>query len=107
MEPPLLPLTGDREPVLDQDDPVLDQQSFEDRALPEEDPVLGRCAEPEHLLDPGAVVPTAVEQGHLARPRALLDVALEVPLCALSVTRLRKRDDPRDARVQVVGYPLD
>ena len=37
----------------------------------------------------------------------VLDVALEVPPGALPLGRRRERDDPRLARVEVLGDPLD
>src|SRR5207244_7368066 len=100
-------LVADREPVLDEDDAVLDEQPFEDRALPQEDPVFLGSAESQHLLDAGPVVPAAVEQDDLAGRGQLLDVTLEVPLRPLAVVRLRQRDDPGGPRAQVLGGPLD
>ena len=79
-EPALLLLVADREPVLEQDDAVLDQQPLEDRALLQEPPVLLGRAEAHDVLDAGAVVPAAVEQDDLAGGGQVLDVALEVPL---------------------------
>ena len=107
LEPALLLLVADREPVLEQQDAVLDQQPFEDRALVEEAAVLLGRAEAEHVLDAGAVVPAAVEQDELAARRQVLDVALEVPLLALAFGRTRQRDDAGDARVEVLGDALD
>ena len=49
----------------------------------------------------------AVEQHHLPGRREVLDVALEVPLGALAVGRLRQRHDPDRARAGPFGDPLD
>jgi hypothetical protein len=66
LEPVLLLVVADREPVLAQQDAVLDEQPLEDRALVQEPLVLLVGAEPHHPLDPAAVVPAAVEQHDLA-----------------------------------------
>jgi hypothetical protein len=59
------------------------------------------------VQNPGAVVPAAVEQHHLARRRQMLDVALEVPLRLLAVGRRGQRSDLGHARVEVLGDSLD
>ena len=106
-EPPLLFFVGHREPVLQQDDAVFHEEPLEDRALPEEQLVVLRRAEPEHALHTGAVVPGPVEQGDLAAGRQVRDVALEVPLGLLALRGLGQRDVLRDARVHVLGHALD
>src|SRR6266498_3853601 len=80
LESAALFLLTDGEPVLDEVDPVVDEQALESGALPQEQLVLDRGAEAENSLDAGPVVPAPVEQDHLARRRQLSDVALEVPL---------------------------
>ena len=106
-EPAFLFLVRNGEPVLQQDDPVLDQEPLEDRDLPEEPPVLVRRAEAEHLLDAGAVVPAPVEQDDLAGGGQVRDVPLEVPLGAFALGGLGERRDAGDARVRVLRDPLD
>ena len=106
-ETPLLLLVADREPVLDQDDAVVDEHALEDRALLQEAAVLLGRAEAHHLLDAGAVVPAPVEEHDLARGRQVRDVALEVPLALLALGRRRQRDDARNARVEVLRDALD
>ena len=106
-EPSLLLFVTHREPVLAQQDAVLHQQSLEHRALGKETSVLLRRAETHHPLDAGAVVPGPVHQHDLAGRRQLRDVALEVPLAALALGRRRERDDAGNARVQILGDPLD
>ncbi len=75
--------------------------------LLEEPVVLGRGAEPEDVLDAGAVVPTAVEQHDLAGRGELLHVPLEVPLRGLTLGRDGQRDVLGDAGVHVFRHPLD
>ena len=106
-EAALLLAVADREPVLAQHDPVLDEQALEPRTLVEEAGVLRRSAEAHHRLHPGAVVPGRVEEHDLAGTWQLLDVALEVPLPFLSPGRRRERDDPCDPGTEVLGDPLD
>src|SRR6185436_20728384 len=107
LEPALLLLVGDRQPVLDEDDPRAQQVALELRARPHELLVLVRRAEAHDVLDAGAVVPGAVEQDHLSGRRQVRDVALEVPLAALALGRRAERDDPDDARVGLLGDALD
>ena len=64
-------------------------------------------AEAHHLLDPGAVVPGAVEDRDLSGGGQVGDVALEVPLRLLALGRRRQRDDAADPRRDVLGDPLD
>ena len=107
LEARLLLGVAHREPVLVQPDAVLDEHPLEDRALAQEPLVLLGGAVAEHPLDPGAVVPAAVEDDDLAGGGQVLDVALEVPPGALPLGRCRERDDPGLARVEVLGDPLD
>src|SRR5262249_54124607 len=67
--------------------------------------VLG--AELHDVLDPGAVVPTAIEQDDFAPRRQLGDVALKIPLAALAFRRRAERHDAADARVQALDNALD
>ena len=67
LEPSLLLLVADREPVLAQQDPVLDEHPLEDRALVQEAAVLVQGAEAHHPLDPGALQ-RGQELGHGRRP---------------------------------------
>src|SRR6266404_3676002 len=102
----LLPVIH-REPVLDQVDSRADQHLLELRASAEEFAILLVGAEAHHPLDPGAVVPAAVEQDHLAARRQMGDVALKVPLSALLLGRRAERHDAADARVEALADPLD
>ena len=87
--------------------PVFDEKSLELRTLGEEALVLLRRAEAHDMLDARAVVPAAVEENDLTARRHVLDVALEVPLGALSLGRRRQCDDAAVARVEPLGDPLD
>ena len=64
-------------------------------------------AQPHDPLDPGPVVPTAVEQHDLPSGREVGDVALEVPLGLLPVARNGEGGDPAPAGVEVLGDALD
>jgi hypothetical protein len=99
-EPLLLLALIDREPVLQEQDAVVNQQTLEDRRLFEKPPVLGRRTEAHDFLDAGAVVPTAIEQHHLAGRGQMRDVPLKVPLGPLAVGRLRERDEADLARIE-------
>ena len=68
--------------------------------------LLGR-AEAHHRLDPGAIVPGAVEGHELSGGRELADVALEIPLSALGLGRLGQCDVARPARVHVLADRID
>src|SRR6185436_15546751 len=107
LEPALLLLVGDRQPVLDDDDPGAQEVALELRARPHEVLVLVLRAEAHDVLDAGAVVPGAVEQDHLARRRQVRDVALEVPLRALALRRRAEGDDAHDPRVRLRRDALD
>jgi hypothetical protein len=107
LEPDLLLLVADREPVLAQQEAVLHQQPLEDRALVQEPAVLLLGAEPHDVLHPGPVVPAAVEQDDLAGGGQVRHVALEVPLGPLPLGRRGQGDDPGEPGVEVLGHPLD
>ena len=107
LEPALLLIVADREPVLDEDDARPEEHGLERRGRPQELLVLLVGAEAHDPLDAGPVVPAAVEEHDLAGRRQLGDVALEVPLRPLAVGRLGQRDHPHDARVGPVDDPLD
>ena len=110
-EAPLLLLVADREPVLEQEDAVLDEQSLEHRALVEEPPVLLRRAEPDHVLDAGAVVPAAVEQDDLAGGGEVLRRSAGNTTRRLALGRVRKGGDAgerglRYSVIRLIAPPL-
>ena len=98
---------ADREPVLEQQDVVLDEHPLEGRALVKEALVLLVGAEAHDAFDTRAVVPGPVEQDDLPGRGQVLDVPLEVPLGPLALGRLRERDDTGDAGVEVLGDAFD
>ena len=69
--------------------------------------MLLRGAVAHDVLDAAAVVPGAIEQADLAGGGQVRDVALEVPLGALTLGGHRKRDHARDTRVEVLGDAFD
>ena len=107
LEPLLLLLVADAEPVLDEDETAADEHALELGAGTEEVPHLVLRAVAHDALDAGAVVPGAIEEDHLAGGRQMSDVALEVPLRLLAIARLGERRDAHHARVEVLGHALD
>ena len=97
LEPALLLLVADREPVLESMIPSSTSIRSK-RALAQEPAVLLVGAKPHHPLDPGPVVPAAVEQDDLAPGGELGHVALEVPLRRLPLGRGRQGHDPGEMR---------
>jgi hypothetical protein len=100
-------LVAHREPILDQDDAGTDEHPLELGAGMEELLNFGVRAEAHDALDPGAVVPTAVEEHHFPGGRQVRHVALEKPLRLLLLRRRRQGHDPADARVEVLSDALD
>ena len=95
------------QPVLEQQDAVVDQLALEHRRVAQECGDLRIAGEPHHLLDAGAVVPAAVEQHDLAGGGQVRRVALEVPLGGFALGRLRQRRDPALARIEVAADGID
>jgi hypothetical protein len=95
------------EPVLDQDQAGTHQGALEVRRRAHELLVLSLAAEAHYPLDPSAVVPAAVKEDHLAGRRQLRHVALEVPLGFLALGGGAEGDGAHDARVRLLGDPLD
>ena len=107
LEPTQLFVLGDREPVLAQNNPVVDEHLLEDRTLPQEQGVLLRSAETHDPFHAGPVVPGAVEQHDLALGRQVFDIALEVPLPAFALAGSRQGGDAHRTGAEVLGDPLD
>src|SRR3954451_18768875 len=87
LEPPGLLVDADVEPVLDEDDPVVDHGLLDRGDLLDEALALLRGAVPHARLDARTVVPTAVEDGDLTGGGELGDVALDVHLRLLALGR--------------------
>src|SRR6266516_1624045 len=108
LEPAPLLVLADIEKVLAQDDAVLDDRLPLDRGGQRQEPlVLLVGAEAHHPLDPGPVVPRAVEEDDFARCRELRDVALDVDLGLLAVGGCGQCHVPVDARARAGGDPAD
>src|SRR5262245_13092333 len=100
-------LVAHLEPVLEQDDPVLDHQPLEARDHPEEALALVRGTEPEHVFDACSVVPAAIEDHDLSGRREMRDVPLGVQLGLLHVGWRWKSHDAEDPRAHSLGDGLD
>jgi hypothetical protein len=70
-------------------------------------PRLRLGAEAHHRLDPGAVVPAAIEKHHLACAREIPDIALEIPGVPLAIGRRPQGHDAGLARAQMLDDMLD
>jgi hypothetical protein len=68
---------------------------------------LLRRAETHHPLDPGAVVPAAIEDHDFAGRREMAEVALDVHLALLTLGRRGERDDAKHARAHALGDRFD
>ena len=97
----------DAQPIFEQQQPVLDQVSFEFGGRTEEGVGLILAAITHHFFDPGTVVPAAVEQGDLALRREMLGVTLEIPLPLLALRRSGQSDHLALARVQGAREHID
>jgi hypothetical protein len=86
---------------------VVDDHSFERRALSEKFEVFRRCAKLHDPFDPGAVVARAIEEDHFTLRRQMFDVALKLPLPGFPLGRLLQGDDVGSAGVEVLHEPLD
>ena len=65
--------------------PLIDDVAFDDRAQLKKAAMLLFRAEAHHVLDAGAVVPTAIEDDDFARRRKVRHVALQVHLALLAI----------------------
>ena len=70
-------------------------------------PILLLGAEAHHMLDAGAVVPTAVEDHDLAGGREMLHVPLHVHLALFPIRRGGQRDNAKHARADALGDGAD
>jgi hypothetical protein len=103
----VLHLLRDIEPVLQQDDAILDQHILESRAALEKLFVFSVGAEAHDAFDSGAVVPAAIEDDNLAARGQLLDVTLRVDLGFLPVGWRGESDQTEDAWTDALQDPLD
>src|SRR5688572_4860031 len=95
------------QPVLEQQDPVVDKLLLEQRRILQESLDLRSGGEAHHLLDAGTVVPAAIEQNEFAGGRQVRHVALEVPLRRFALTGLGQRGNAALARIDVFADRVD
>ena len=95
------------QPVLHQDDAVVGQRGFKLRTALQKAVILLFGAEAHHVLHPGAVIPTAVEDNDFAPVRKMLDVALPVQLRLLALRGCRKSNQAEDPRADALQDALD
>ena len=95
------------QPVLEQQDPVLDQQLFKARSLRQERGDLIGLGIAHHLFDSGAVVPAAIEQHDLSARREVRDITLEVPLTTFGFRGFLQSHHTRTTWIQVLHKPFD
>src|SRR5207244_4985931 len=111
IDPALRPLSlfigADLEPVLHEQDAVIDHRLLNRGYQLEEPPGLFLGTETHDPLDPGTVVPAAVEDDDLAGRRKVRKVALHVHLRLLAFRRRGQRNDPEHARADALGYRLN
>ncbi len=101
------PLSSALEPVLEENDPLVDHDLLEGRRELEEALRLLLGGEAHHALDAGAVVPAAVPDHDLTRRRDVGHVPFQVHLALLALGRRGQRDDPKHARAHPLGDRLD
>src|SRR5258708_31625516 len=97
----LLLVFADVEKVFEELDPRSLEQPLEGRHRLEKFLVFVLSAEPHDALDPGAVVPAAVEDHHFLGGREIVHVALEIPRAAVALGRLAQGDHPGLARAEM------
>src|ERR1700739_2993654 len=95
-------MSADLQPIFQEDDTIIHNDLLERRRHLQKPLGLFVGAKAHHPLDPGPVVPAAIEDHDLSSRGKMRDVALRVHLRLLPFGRCGKRDDPEDAR----GYPL-
>src|SRR5271166_339522 len=95
------------EPVLQQNDAVVDNEVFENGTAFEKLLVLLLGAEPHHMLDTGAVVPATVEDDDLPACRQMFDVALGIDLRLLPLRGSRQSHQPEDTRAHSLQNTFD
>jgi hypothetical protein len=103
----VLLVRGHREPEFRERDAVVREQSLELRHLPEESLILLVGTEAHDLLNPGAVIPRAVEQDDLPGSRQVRYVAPEIPLPTFALSGDIKCGNPRRPGIQVLHEALD
>ena len=65
------------------------------------------AAKAHHVLNPGAVIPAAIEEHHLARGRKMSNISLKVPLRLFALGGRAQRHHPANAGVERFSNALD
>ena len=107
LQAPGLLFGADFKPVLDEDDPRLDHDLFEHGHTGQKLVHLLVRAEAHDPLDPGAVVPAAVEDHHFARSGQVAQIALQVHLGFLSLGRCGQCHHAEHPWADTLGDGLD
>src|SRR5580704_3004920 len=107
LQAPRLLFGADLQPILQQNDPGIDDELLEYGHHLQEAFGLLLGAEPHHALDPGSVVPAAVEDHDLPCRRQMWNVSLGVHLRLFALGRRGKRDHPENARANPLGHGFD
>src|SRR5215469_13649242 len=103
----MLFLFADLEPVFDEDNAVILEQSFEPWAHPQEVCILFVSTEFHYVFDEGTVVPTSVEDDDLTSRRQIFDVPLRVHLRLFTLGGGGQSNVPKDARTYAFHDPVD
>src|SRR4029450_12355415 len=107
LETASLLLVADLQPILEQHDAAIDHVLLDSWAELEKRLLLFLRAEAHDPLDARSVVPAAVEENDLPRPRKVGHVALHVHLALLARGRRGQGHDPKDARAHTLGDGAD
>src|SRR5580704_18447276 len=107
LQAPRLLFGADLQPILQQNDPGIDDDLLEYGHHFQEAFGLLLGAEPHHTLDPGSVVPAAVEDHDLPCRRQMWNVSLGVHLRLFALGRRGKRDHPENAWANPLGHGFD
>src|SRR5271166_3511282 len=85
-------------PIFNEDNSCLDHGFFPVRTEFHKPNDLLLGAKPHHALNPGAVVPTAIENNYFSSRRKMRDVALDVHLRLFSLGRRRQCNESKHSR---------
>ena len=95
------------EPVLEKNDTISDEKSFERGCCRQETAILLIGTESHYRFHSGSVVPAPVEKNHLTSSRKMGDVPLEVPLSGFSLGRGRESCNSAESGCQMFCYSFD
>src|SRR5256885_11203598 len=107
LEATILLFLADFQPVLDQDNAILNDEMLSNGGILEEFLVLLVGAEAHHMLDARPIIPTAVENDDFACCGKMSHVALDVHLRFLAVCRCGQSHYAEDTETDPVNDALD